>query len=47
MQLFAKSILFASTMTLVLAGGGALCTAALAQAASDKPSVIAMVALFG
>ncbi len=47
MQLFAKSVLFASTMTLVFAGGGALCTAALAQAASDKPGVIAMVATVG
>lgn len=45
MQLFTKSILFASSMA--LACSGALCMVALAQAAPDKPSVIAMVATVG
>lgn len=45
LQLLIKSILFASSMALACAG--ALCTPALAQAAPDKPVVIAMVATVG
>jgi hypothetical protein len=45
LQLLTKSILFASSMALACAG--ALCTPALAQAAPDKPVVIAMVATVG
>lgn len=45
MQSFARFILFAAAMA--LAGAGALCSAALAQGAPGKPSVIAMVATVG